>query len=93
MLERGEALLKTHHKNWPEHLPILIIHGTADDVTSHSASKKFIDSIPANDKTHTSYEGGFHELHNEPDGVKEKFIEECITWVEAHLPPSNSARL
>jgi acylglycerol lipase len=30
-------------------------------------------------------QGGFHELHNEPDGVKEKVIEECISFIEAHL--------
>jgi acylglycerol lipase len=30
-------------------------------------------------------QGGYHELHNEPDGVKEKVIEECISFIEAHL--------
>jgi acylglycerol lipase len=38
-------------------------------------------------------QGGYHELHNEPDGVKEKLIEECITWVEAHLYSNISPRL
>ena len=28
---------------------------------------------------------GFHELHNEPSPVKEKFIDECISWVEARV--------
>jgi acylglycerol lipase len=31
-------------------------------------------------------QGGYHELQNEPDGVKEKFTDECVTWVEEHFP-------
>lgn len=31
------------------------------------------------------WKGGFHELHNEPDGVKEKLVEECISFIESHL--------
>jgi acylglycerol lipase len=38
-------------------------------------------------------QGGYHELHNEPDGVKERLFEECITWVEAHLSPGISPKL
>ena len=30
-------------------------------------------------------QGGYHELHNEPDGVKEKFTDECATWAEEHF--------
>lgn len=39
------------------------------------------------------HQGGYHELHNESDGVKEKLTEECITWVEAHLYSHISSRL
>ncbi|KAI5118209.1 hypothetical protein M0805_004699 [Coniferiporia weirii] len=84
MLNRGEALLKTQCRKWPEDLPLLIIHGTADKVTSHAASQRFYDETPSNDKKISFYPEGFHELHNEPDGVKDKFIDECISWVHAH---------
>lgn len=30
-------------------------------------------------------QGGYHELHNEPDGVKEKFTDECVAWAEEHF--------
>lgn len=30
--------------------------------------------------------GGYHELQNEPNGVKEKFTDECVAWVESHFP-------
>ena len=37
-----------------------------------------------------SEKDGYHELHNEPNGVKDRFIDECISWVEARLPSSSS---
>lgn len=70
-------------------------------MTSHKASQAFIDKVPAEDKKITLYEvrdasssldcsdilqGGFHELVSEPDGVWEKFTDECISWVEARIP-------
>ena len=30
-------------------------------------------------------QGGYHELQNEPDGVKEKFTDECVAWAEDHF--------
>lgn len=30
-------------------------------------------------------QGGYHELQNEPDGVKEKFTDECVVWAEEHF--------
>jgi acylglycerol lipase len=62
-------------------------------VTSPKASELFHQRVPAKDKKISIYQGGYHELHNEPDGVKEKLIEECITWVEAHLYSNISSRL
>ncbi|KAG8221233.1 hypothetical protein J3R82DRAFT_1395 [Butyriboletus roseoflavus] len=41
----------------------------------------------------TSVKNGFHELHNEPGGVKEKLFEECIAWVEAHLSSGPTSKL
>ena len=41
----------------------------------------------------TCIKNGLHELHNEPDGVKEKLTEECIAWVEAHLTSGRASKL
>lgn len=30
-------------------------------------------------------QGGFHELHNEPDGVLDKLVGTVTGWVEGHL--------
>lgn len=35
-------------------------------------------------------QGGFHELHNEPSPIKENFVNDCIAWVEARVPLSQS---
>ncbi|KAG1758353.1 alpha beta-hydrolase [Suillus occidentalis] len=93
MLDGGEHLLHTDYTRWPTDLPVLFIHGSDDKVTSVKASELFHQRVPAKDKTISIFPGGYHELHNEPDGVKEKLIEECITWVEAHLYSNISPRL
>ena len=37
------------------------------------------------------FKGGYHELQNEPEGVKEKFTDECVEWAEAHFPTAGDA--
>ncbi|KAJ3575287.1 hypothetical protein NP233_g1202 [Leucocoprinus birnbaumii] len=90
MLTNGDALLTTYYKNWPSSLPVLIVHGTADKVTSHKASEEFIGKLSVTDKKISLFEGGFHELQNEPDGVKEKLADEVVHFIESHLPPTIS---
>ncbi|KAI0312007.1 lysophospholipase [Amylostereum chailletii] len=88
MLTRGENLLTEPDtmQYWPVDLPVLILHGDSDEVTSAQASREFIENLNAKDKHLSIYPGGYHELHHEPDGVKERFVDECISWVEARLP-------
>jgi acylglycerol lipase len=86
MLDNGDWLLSTGYKTWPKTLPLLMIHGTGDRVTSYRASEQFYNSVVADDKHISLYEGGYHELHNEPDGMTERLINEAITWAEKHLP-------
>ncbi|KAF7968051.1 hypothetical protein HWV62_32120 [Athelia sp. TMB] len=80
MLDGGEGLLSKDHKKWPKNLP------AKDQVTSPKASQAFHDAVLADDKKLSLYEGGYHELQNEPDGVSEKMVEECIAWIEARIP-------
>ncbi|PCH36597.1 lysophospholipase [Wolfiporia cocos MD-104 SS10] len=94
MLNRGEDVLNNGPTHWPKKLPILIVHGDADKVTSHKASEQFIDRLDAEDKKLTLFPGGYHELTNEPDGVKEKFWDECIAWIHQRaLAPGALAKL
>ncbi|KAI1782479.1 lysophospholipase [Ganoderma leucocontextum] len=84
MLSGGEQLLWKENKHWPQNLPLLIIHGTADRVTSYKGSEEFFYKIKADDKEFKPFQDGFHELAYEPDGVKEKFTDECISWILKH---------
>jgi len=70
-----------------------MMHGTADKVTSHISSETFCERVEADDKKLTLYEGCYHELHNEIDGVPEKEVEEVVTWIEARCGATASAKL
>jgi acylglycerol lipase len=62
-------------------LPTLLAHGTADAITSHKGSEAFA----ANSNHHLTLhlaEGGFHELHNDPE--KEQFMQTIINWLNQH---------
>jgi len=63
-------------------MPVLILHGTADALTDYSASKAFAEKAKG-DITFSSYEGGYHELHNEPN--KQKMLKEMSDWIIARL--------
>jgi len=48
-------------------LPVLILHGTADQATKPSGSKRFCETAGSKDKTLKLYEGHFHDLLNDLD--------------------------
>jgi len=60
--------------------PTLMMHGDADGLTSHAASKAFAERNPENIGFHT-WPGFYHELHNEPER------EEVFAFVLAFLEP------
>ncbi|KAJ7503064.1 lysophospholipase [Mycena galericulata] len=84
MLNWGEELLLGNYKKWPKSLPVLIVHGTGDQITSYASVKEFYDKIKADDKNMIDYADGYHELLHEPDH-KEKLINDMIAFIEAHL--------
>ncbi|KZT05425.1 lysophospholipase [Laetiporus sulphureus 93-53] len=93
MLDRGEKVLWFGYQYWPKKLPILIVHGTDDKVTSYKASEEFFGKIDAEDKKLSLYPGAYHEIMNEPDGVKEKFWDECVAWIHEHIPKQSDPQL
>ncbi|KAI0323124.1 hypothetical protein GY45DRAFT_1376599 [Cubamyces sp. BRFM 1775] len=50
MLSGGEQLLWNDYKRWPRSLPLFIVHGTADRVTSYAAAEEFYNKVDAADK-------------------------------------------
>ncbi|KAF7316057.1 Hydrolase-4 domain-containing protein [Mycena indigotica] len=83
MIKQGELIQRTPD-NWPSALPILFVHGDADALASHTATQKFYMNISADDKTWITYAGGTHELHNEPDGIREKSLRDIAVFIQSH---------
>lgn len=48
-------------------VPTLILHGGADTLTPPKGSEVLYGGIASNDKTHKTFPGLFHEVHNEPE--------------------------
>ena len=64
-------------------LPILMIHGTEDRLTSPAISREFFDKLTAPDKTYIAYEGGYHESLN--DIHHQQAAADIENWLDAHL--------
>ncbi|MFN2150478.1 MAG: lysophospholipase [Anaerolineales bacterium] len=63
-------------------LPLLLVHGSADPITSAAASQEF--AARAGELcTLKIWEGLYHETHNEPQ--KEQVIAYNLEWLEQHL--------
>lgn len=58
-------------------VPAYVYHGTADRLTSHDASKEF-SNLGKEKVTFRSWDGLFHETHNEPEG--EIVIKTLVDW-------------
>lgn len=63
-------------------LPLLLMHGSADRLTSADASREFTRSGSANVTLHI-WDGWFHEIHNEPD--QQEVFKMMIDWMNARL--------
>jgi len=79
MLTHGLTAMETASQ-WS--LPLLLMHGTADRITSHKASQEFAESAGDLVKL-ILWEDNFHEIHN--DLEKEKVITSIIQWLDDHL--------
>jgi acylglycerol lipase len=89
MLQRSGDLVRlsegAHVANLTTRLPcpLWLGHGNQDKLTSYTASKRVYDVLEAEggDKTFKTYEGGYHKLHGEPDGMGEEFARDVGEWV------------
>lgn len=64
-------------------LPLLIMHGGEDRITSLEASRRFAGQV-ARGCTFKQWEGCRHEIHNEP--VKEELFSFVVDWLSDHIP-------
>lgn len=68
-------------------LPVLLLHGAEDQLTSVSASQDFVNALGSSDKRCTVYEGMYHELFNEPE--QDDILQTCTLWMEERLANSH----
>lgn len=62
--------------------PVLLYHGTGDQLTSHDASKEFAEK---SNVTFKSLDGYYHESHNESPKNREKVFKMIIDWINGQL--------
>jgi len=62
-------------------LPLLVLHGTGDVVTTAEGSRQFHARAGSDDKTLKLYEGLYHEVLNEPE--RGQVIRDVIEWLNA----------
>lgn len=64
-------------------LPILITHGTVDQLSSTKGNEMLYERINSKDKTLKLYDGFYHKIFNEPKG--EQVFKDMETWLIAHI--------
>lgn len=65
-------------------IPLLLMHGTADRLTSPEGSKLFAEKAPKQLVTPKFWEGFYHELHNEPEPDRSQVLATITNWLNAH---------
>lgn len=63
-------------------VPLLIMHGGADKITSPKASQAFAKRV-SGDITYKEWENHFHEIHNEKE--QQKVFTFTLRWIADHL--------
>ncbi|WP_448518910.1 alpha/beta hydrolase [Rhodoflexus sp.] len=63
-------------------IPVLLMHGSDDQITDPEATRAFAQSISEDLLTAYIWEGMRHELHNETE--KEQVLETIAEWLDAH---------
>ncbi|MBE9537823.1 MAG: alpha/beta hydrolase [Proteobacteria bacterium] len=64
-------------------LPILVMHGEADAMTSSEGSKAFHNAVGSADKTLKIYPELFHEIFNEPERLE--VLGDLASWLDARV--------
>ena len=64
-------------------LPILIMHGTADQLSDPKGSQMLFEQVSSRDKTLKLYADFYHEIFNEPG--REQVFADMESWLVAHI--------
>ncbi|KAI0749779.1 lysophospholipase [Daedaleopsis nitida] len=85
MLAQGEEMLETGWQRWPQDLPFIMLWGTENEVNSPKAGIDLFDKIAITDKKLVTYQDALDDLAHESGDVPQRFLDDCIAWIEAHL--------
>ena len=64
-------------------MPLLLLHGTADQIAAVNGSKWFHQQTMSQDKTLHLYDGFFHEVLNEIG--RGRVVQDILTWLEERM--------
>lgn len=70
------------------HLPVLVMHGTADGLAAVSGSEELYQGLGSSDKTFELYQGSYHEILNDLD--RERVMSDIIAWLERQVTGGRS---
>jgi len=65
-------------------LPILLLHGEADKITSIEGTRRFFEKLKVKDKQFKTYPGLYHEIFNEIE--RDEVFSDIDDWLEKRLP-------
>ncbi len=77
------AMAETRRLASQLHLPLLILHGTADTIVPPQGSELFWQQVASSDKARLTYAGAYHNLPLEPN--REQVFADIIRWFEQRL--------
>jgi len=78
--DEGERSLREARREL--RVPVLLMHGTEDTVTSFAASRELAETLRGRCEF-VAWEGGWHELHNDVD--REEVLERIIGWIDDRI--------
>jgi acylglycerol lipase len=81
----GLALAQTD----PVTMPVLIVHGKADELSQPGASAELHRSLHGRDATLKLYDDGPHELFNDP--LRDRVTADVLAWLEERWPAARAA--
>ena len=64
------------------HIPIFLIHGSGDGITSHAATEEFYEKLKSNDRSIRLFDGLYHELFQETS--RSEVIKTVLEWLKEH---------
>jgi acylglycerol lipase len=81
------------HRNWNRYaelsVPLLVVNGSDDQVTTPDAARAFIDLAGSTDKTLVLVEGGRHMLLDDPPSSTEA-LDAILAWIDQRLSRSET---